>query len=369
MGLKITGVEALPVRVPVDVHYRSAYGVRGDSEFVLVRVTLSDGIQGWGEASLEPLWPEGETQASVAHAVKAHLAPAVVGSNPLDFESVRHKMGRAVAGNPYAKAAVEMGILDAAARSLGLPLYTLLGGHYRGEVEVRFNIPYTRPEEAARLAARAVEQGFRVLKVKVGVDLKGEVAILRAIREVVGSRVEIGVDANGAWRAKEAVQAVRRLGEFGLAFVEQPVDRRDLEGLALVRRLVDVPVMVDEGLYTPEDALALVRLGACDLFNIYPGKAGGLLGAKRIAHIGEAAGIPACLGSNIELGVGNAAKLHLAASTPSIELASDFPVWFYSRDVLKAPLKVEGGRIRVPEGPGLGVEVDPEALKVFRVGV
>jgi len=365
--VRIKSVEAIPVSVDIDVPYKSSLGLRGRSDFVIVRIQSSDGEEGYGEASLEPLWPEGETQASVAFVVEKILGRQLIGDNCFDLERIHQKMHKLIAGNLYAKAAIDIAVHDFIGKHLGIPLSCYLGGLLCREVEVKFNIPMGSADETAELSKFAAKNGYRVLKLKVGQDIRKDVANLEAIRSSVGDSVPVGIDANGAWNTKQAVTNIRKMEAYDLYFVEQPVARWDLDGLAYVRRMVNTPVMADESIYTLHDAVELVRIGAADMFSVYVGKAGGIHEARKILAVAQGAGVECTMGSNIELGVGNAAKLHIAASHSAVSVPSDIPVWFYKEDIITPKLEVVGGKIRVPEGKGLGVRVDERKLERYSV--
>jgi muconate cycloisomerase len=191
------------------------------------------------------------------------------------------------------------------------------------------------------------------------------------VREAVGPGVRLGVDANGGWSPPVAVATIRRLYEYDIFFVEQPVAPLDVAWIAEVRRQVEIPVMADESVYTVHDAMALARAGAADALSIYVGKSGGIGPARDIASVAKAAGLTCTVGSNLELGVASATMIHLALATPGIG-AEEFPCdiigpLFYEAELLAEPLQIGGGQARAPERPGLGVELNEEAVEQFRV--
>ncbi|MCB0145624.1 MAG: hypothetical protein KDE50_37420, partial [Caldilineaceae bacterium] len=227
------------------------------------------------------------------------------------------------------------------------------------------------PPKAAEVAAWAVAQGFRTMKVKVGINPVEDVARVAAVREAIGPDVRLGVDANGGWSPRQAVQTIPKLVEYGVYFAEQPVADLDIAWLADVRRQITIPVMADESVYSVQDALALVRANAADVFSVYVGKGGGISSARKIATVAEAAGLVCTVGSNLELGVANAAMIHLALATPAID-ADTFPCdilspFYYDEDILTEPLPITAGEARAPQGPGLGVELDEEKVAFYRV--
>jgi len=209
------------------------------------------------------------------------------------------------------------------------------------------------------------------MKVKVGIEPEHDVARVRAVREAVGPTIRLGIDANGGWAPRVAIQTIRRIAEFGIYFAEQPVAPLDLTWMADVRRQVPVPVMADESLYTLQDAMGIARAGAADILSIYVGKGGGLSAGRKVAALAEAAGLTCTVGSNLELGVASAAMIHLAMASSGIG-AEEFPCdilgpFFYEADLLAEPLPITAGAARPLERPGLGVELDAERVAHYRV--
>jgi muconate cycloisomerase len=209
------------------------------------------------------------------------------------------------------------------------------------------------------------------MKVKVGIDDAQDIARVREVRAAIGGGIRLGVDANGAWTPVKAIEMIRRLEEFDIWFAEQPVPPGDVEWLAEVRSAVDVPIVADESVYTPQDGLVLARAAAADVLSVYVGKSSGIAPARRIAAVAEAAGLGGTIGSNLEMGIGSAAMIHLALATPVF--GADWPCdiigpFFYTDELLKTPLPMCGGQARAPQGPGLGVELDEEKVRRYRVG-
>ena len=372
--MKITRIETIPVNVPIEQRRatRGALGAHTESPFLLVRVPTDEGLVGLGEVSCTPRW-SGEDQVTAAHFIRTVLEPALVGHDPRAVETLPALFRRALAANPFTKAGLEMACWDLLGKAAGLPVYRLLGGPVREFVPTKYSVSGLEPPRAAEIAAWAVEQGFRVMKVKVGIEPEGDVARVRAVREAVGWDVKLGVDANGGWTPRVAIQTIHRLMEFGIAFAEQPVAPLDVSWMADVRANVAVPVMADESVSTPQDAMALIRAGAADVLSVYVGKGGGIGPARKVAAIAEGAGLTCTVGSNLELGVANAAMIHLAMATPGIG-ADEFPCdilspFFYEDDVLAEPLPIQAGQARPFERPGLGVELDPDKVQRYRVEV
>lgn len=370
--MKIISIETIPVNVPIDpgLAIKGGRGAHTDSPFLFVRVKTDDGIDGLGEVTCTPVW-SGEDQVTAAHVINNFIAPVLMGEDPRAYERLSIKLRFSVANHPFTKSGIEMALWDILGKAANLPVYRLLGGPVRDFVPTKFSVSGAEPARAAEIAAWAVEQGFRTMKVKVGIEPESDVARVRAVREAIGPNIRLGVDANGGWAPRTAVQTIRRLMEFGIYFAEQPVADLDVSWLADVRRSVAIPIMADESVYALQDAMAIARAGAADVLSIYVGKGGGIGPARKVAAVAEAAGMTCTVGSNLEMGIASAAMIHLAMATPGIG-AEEFPcdilgTFFYEADLLAEPLPIVAGSARPLEKPGLGVELDPDKLARYRV--
>ncbi|MEX0612548.1 MAG: enolase C-terminal domain-like protein [Pirellulales bacterium] len=407
--MKITRIETIPVRVPIKPELAIRSGRGGShlvSPFLLVKLHTNEGIVGLGEVSCTPRW-SGEDQVTAAHFINTYFAPLLVGesfdcSRPLrgrpeapvdEIERLSAKFAAAVAGNYFTKAALEMALWDIVGKAHGKPVWEILlagsgeqgAGSKNSEssllaarssprvVPTKWSVSGVEPAKAAEIAAWAATQGFSTMKVKVGIDPDGDLARVRAVRDAVGTQVKLGVDANGGWLTPQiAIETIHRLcKECDIYFAEQPVPAGDHDAMAEVRRNVSVPIIADESVWTLEDAKILARAEAADVFSIYIGKAGGIAPAREIAEFAQSVSIKCTIGSNLELGVGSAAMIHLALSTPGID-ADTYPCdiigpMFYEDDVLAEPLPISGGSARLHDRPGLGVELDDEKVERFRV--
>lgn len=372
--MKITSVETIPVLIPIkpELVIRSGRGgSHASSPFLLVKIHTDEGLIGLGEASCTPRW-SGEDQVTAAHFINTYFAPALLGQDPTRIDELTRSAFAPVAGNAFTKAAVEMALWDLAGKAAGKPVYELLGGRVRDEVATKWSVSGQAPETAAAIARWALERGFKRLKVKVGLGPDDDVARVAAVRAVVGPGFKIGVDANGGWGDQAtAIAAIARLKPLGIAFVEQPVWAGDPAEMAEVRRAAGLPIVADESLYSLADARQLARAGACDVFSIYIGKAGGIGPARAIADFALSQGIACTIGSNLELGVGSAAMIHLGLAHPGIK-PDDYPCdiigpFFYEADILTEPLSLEHSRAVATGRPGLGVDLNPDVVERYRV--
>lgn len=359
--MRIVEIRTRPVELAVraEVVITSSLGSHPVSRYLLVEVGTEEGVWGVGEATVSAVW-SGETAVGARALIEEYLGPALVGREATDIPGALAAMDRAVWGNPFAKAALEMALWDAWGKAEGRPVFELMGGACRElALPIRFSLAAGTPEGTAERAARRVSDGIGTIKVKVGTDAAADVARVRAVREAIGPGVRLTVDANGGWDAVTAIRAVREMGPLDLALVEQPTPREDLEAMARVRRAVDVPVMADESVFTLAEAREALRREAVDVISVYPGKNGGIWRSREIAELAAEAGVACAIGSNLELDVGTAAMCHLSVATPNVA-AERWPgdllgPLYYEESVVEEPVRYDGGMVHCPMGAGLGV--------------
>lgn len=385
-GMRVTGIEAVPISLPVrrELRWRGLRGTLG--RWVIVRVGTTEGLVGLGEATPLPDWGgdfnrySGETPKTVVHVVEDLLGPLLAGTDPFDVETAVEVMDLAVRGHLYAKAAVEMALYDLQGKATGQPVHKLLGGAYRPGVRVAHMIGLMEKEEAVEEALAAVRDGCTAFQIKADGNPDRDAAVTRALREAVGPGVMLRVDANQGYRrlgAKEAIRAVKTLEDAGADCVEQPTE--GLAQMAAVSRAVSATVIADESAWQPQDVVDISRAGAADAVSVYVAKAGGLLRAKKVAAVAEACALPCDVNGSLEAGIGNAANIQLAVACPAVTLPCVIPVTipangpvrtagrYYADDVVTEPFPYEDGLLRPPQGPGLGIVLDEEKLEAYRV--
>ena len=369
--MKITEVEAVPVNIPLKAGMttKTSHGEHATSPYVIVRVHTDEGLTGLGEATVAPRW-SGETSHGAVAIIHGLIAPVLQGEDPTRMNHLRRQIDTVIRLNPFTKAAVEMALWDIAGKAAGVPVYQLLGGKVREEMPIRMVVGSIDIPQAVELARRFLDWGVKCLKVKVGLDPDQDLERVRAIRELAGPDIPISVDANCGWTISQAKQMLQRLREFSILFAEQPISIADRSELAILRQHTDIPIMADESVFTSGDAWQLTAARAVDIISVYPGKNGGIQNTVEVVHTAKAAGIPCAMGSNLELGIGTAAMLHLGAALPTIaseQYPGDFigPL-YHEADLLKSPLTLGPATAVVPEGPGLGIELDAEQLDKYR---
>jgi L-alanine-DL-glutamate epimerase-like enolase superfamily enzyme len=386
-SLKIRGGEvflvALPIRRP---HHWVGHTARLGEGYAVLRLDLESGIVGWGETQVIGTWGGdhgaryGETPKMTATAIKEILLPAIIGQNVTEIEQLHVRMNRALRGYPYAKAAIDVAMHDAIGKIYGMPVYQLLGGKVRDGAEVAHSIGIMDADTAAREAAEVIADGVTTIKVKIGVEVERDIAVVAAVRQAMGKEGKIRVDANQGYRTwREAVRAISAMEKYDLVYAEQPVE--GLHAMAEVGKRINVPVMADESSWTAQDVLEIVRLNAAQMLSVYYTKPGGLAPSKRLLAVAGAAALPCDINGSAEMGIGVAADLHLAVSSPEISLPGTIPVTStaehvvtkvaghkYLDDLIKVPFRYDKGVLYPPDGPGLGIEVDEAKIAKYRIG-
>lgn len=364
--MHITGVELIPIRLPLVEPFVISYGTFPDVESVLVRVETDDGTTGWGEGTPDP-HVTGETFGGVLETLRL-LAPALLGRDPRDRGAILAELDRRVGGNPTAKAAVDIALHDLVGRAAGLPVWALLGGRSKEHLTISRVVSMKAPEAMAADAVAHVASGFSTVKLKIGDadDVPTDVRRVAAVREAVGPDIAIKIDVNQGWRTPGvAIQGARGAAEYLPSYVEQPVDWRDLEGLAEVRRMAGVPIMADEAIHDARDALRAVALRACDLINIKLMKTGGLAGALRLNAIAETAGYSCQVGTMVEASIASAAGLHLAIALENVRTVEMGGPLMLAEDIGTLRDCYAGEHVRVPDAPGLGIVPDERAIERY----
>jgi muconate cycloisomerase len=363
--MKIADVRVVRADIPVSRPHKMSFTTLDAVNFVFVRLETADGVTGWGEAAClgGPTWSE-ESAESVSATIERYIAPWLVGRDAARIEAIRLEMARRIQGNPFARAAVEMALWDANGRVLGAPVHRLLGGRVRDSVPLSWSLAVADPVAEVEEARAKVASGQRIFKVKTGaLSVAQDVERVRRLREALGPSISLRIDANQGWDRPTALRAIHALEEFAPDFVEQPLPRWDLDGMAELARRVRVPLMADESCFTPQDALAIARLGGVSILGLKLTKSAGILGSLAVARVAEAAGMSCYVGCMIETSLGTAAYLQMAlAAAPVVWGCELFGPLLLVGDVVERPVQYADGAILATEGSGLGVDVDERAL-------
>ena len=321
---------------------------------LLVKVITSDGVEGYGYSDLFPR--TGETPETARHVIETILKPKVVGRELEELARIRADMDQALTGNPRAKAALETALYDALAKSVHVPLYLLLGGRYRSEIKVIKMVSVGAPAAMAEEAKRLVHAGL-ALKLKMSGRIDLDLSRVAKVRDAVGSNVFIKVDANEAYDAKTAIRLAKGLADHGVEIFEQPTPRDQLDALWEVKKHSPVKIEADQSVRTVADAHTLIKNRMVDAVNTGIQKIGSIGEVRRIAELCEMNGIRCALSNTAGSMVGDAAAVHLAASTSGISSLCELGEFEVVTGDPFFGLTVEKGTISVPESEGLGVSL------------
>ena len=359
--VKITGIETWLVGIPLRGAFRNAHTVKSVQRSVVVRVRTDAGLEGAGNVDPSPGYSEA-TPEEIRSAIRDRLAPALIGRDAANIRGALAQMDRAASEALYAQAAVEMALMDLSGKALGVPAHRLLGGALRDTVELNGWIGIEAPETAAATARDLWTRGYRSAKVKVGAAVEADRDRVAAVRAAV-PEMTIRVDGNEGYDVDTAIRLARAIAPYRIALLEQPVPRKDLEGLARIRRAVDIPVMADEAIEGLDTLVSVIRLEAADIVKVKVMKQGGLLRCLRAIDMAEAAGIRCVIGHGFGLTLNTLAELHVAAvSVNVLDGCECVGPTKLTGDVVADPVVMETGRLAVPTAPGLGATLDDAAL-------
>ncbi|MBC7781320.1 MAG: hypothetical protein H7125_14595 [Proteobacteria bacterium] len=368
MNVAIERVEAFGVAVPlVGEGFKNAYTTKKVQKSVIVRVTSASGAVGLGNIDPSPGYSEDTVDDSLA-VIREVLAACALGHDGSNVHRLLERMALAQAGFLDAKAALEMACTDLVARACGVPVHTWLGGAVRDRVSFNAWIGILPPEQAAREAKEWFGRGFRAAKIKVGGGIDADCDRVRAVREAVGDTMELRIDANAGYDADTSIRLARRLEGVRLQLFEQPVPADDLAGMARVRREGGgVPIMADESVLDHASLLAIIRADAADLVKLKVMKQGGFLPTRRMLETASAAGLRVVIGHGFGLGVNTVAEIMLAATSAAVidglECVGPLKT---ADDIVTKKLDLMSGSIALPDGPGLGVELDMAKVDRYR---
>lgn len=353
--MKITQVKLGRISVPLRTPFKTALRTVNSVEDIVVEIHTDTGSVGYGEAPPTGA-VTGDTTGAILGALRDHIIKTIVGREVDALEELLQDVNRCVVKNTSAKAAVDMALWDLYGQLCGLPVCKLLGSSRR-QIVTDITISVNDPEEMARDALDAVGRGYETLKIKVGANPALDVERLKAVRRAVGGGVGIRIDANQAWKPKQAVSLLNQMQEQGLEIelVEQPVHAHDLEGMQYVTQRSYVPVLADESVFSPEDAVKIMQMGAADLINIKLMKCGGLYNALKIASAAEIYGVECMIGCMLEAKISVNAAAHLACARNIITRVDlDGPALCREDPVLGGAVFDEK-YITVSDQPGLGI--------------
>lgn len=369
--LTVKDITTVIIDVPSIRPHRFAGLEINQQAYLIVKLETGEGAIGIGEGvSPGGPWWSGEAIETQQAMIEHHFLPALQELGAVSLPTVVQHLDAVAYDNHFAKAAVEMALFDALGRQLGLPVSTLLGGGpARDRIPVRWAVGAADIESIVQEVQERFDQGHTALKLKMGaVNPDEDVERVAAVIDALGPDVDYLVDPNASWPLETARWVIDKLETLGVSFVEQPIRRDDLEGLAhLTARATRISLIADESVCTPSDALRATRTRTCDGVAVKVAKAGGLLRGLAVGQIATATGLGCYGGTALESPIGTAASAHLFAALPQLDLGCELvgPL-LLADEILVEPLEYERGDLVVPQGPGLGVEVDWDKVAEFQ---
>ncbi|MEH3143791.1 MAG: muconate/chloromuconate family cycloisomerase [Methylobacterium frigidaeris] len=368
--LAVAAIRTTIVDVPtVRKHKLSQTSVTAQS-YVIVQARLANGVEGIGEAATlgGPRWSE-ESVEGIKATIDTYLAPALIGQRADRFVTAGERLDAAAKRNNAAKAALETALFDAVGRTLDLPAAALLGGAVRTSFPVLWTLASGDPDqEIAEAQAKLDARLHRTFKIKIGAEApEADLARLERLSKALADRATLIVDANQAWDETTARRCLPRLADLGIALVEQPLPAWNVAGMGRLRARDGVPpLLADECVFTAHDMLAVARDAAADAVSLKLVKHGGLIGLRNVAAVAEAAGIGLYGGCLLESSVGAAAHLHAFAGLRELAWGCEhFGPQILTGDLVTEPLRFQDFAVHLPEGPGLGVTLDPDKLRHY----
>ena len=356
---------SLPVR---SVRSHGIGDIGGAVDNAILRLRTDSGIVGWGDAATWPAFTG--TQENSAAALHVHLRPLLVGADPFRVGSLVAAAERTLVACTEAKAAMEMALFDIVGKALGVPVSELLGGRVRDAIPLSFSIANPDLDQDLALLPVLLAEGVRLFKVKTGfADHRADLRRLERLRQVLPADAELRIDYNQGMQPFDAIRKLRDVEAFEPTFIEQPTPRDKVEALAAITRALDTPIMADESVFSPTEALRVVALGAADLVSIKVMKHGGIIRAREVDAIARAGGLACYGGDMMETGIACAAGAQLIAATANISLGCEFyqPRYYLEEDLLAEPFPIRDGRVVVPTAAGLGIAVDEDKVRRYAV--
>ena len=350
--MKVTRIETWHETMRHNAPYTIAYENIQSATNVFIRIETDRGVSGFGCAAPDAA-VTGETVGDVIGALEGVVQSEIVGSNPLRYALLLHRLKSSLVSFPSTLAAVDMALHDILGKIADLPLYQILGA-YRTKMKTSITIGILDEDETVRCAREFVNQGFKALKIKGGIDWESDAARIKKVRDAVGRSIEIRFDANQGYTTQDAIRFVSETRSAKLELIEQPTPQSELNMLGRVTRTVSIPVMADESLLNLRDAFRIVRRKLADMVNIKLMKIGGISEAISINAVAKSAGVDVMVGCMDEAALGIVAGLHFALSRPNVRYADLDGHIGLMNDPSDGVVTIRDGYLYPPASPGLG---------------
>ncbi|MGD1831987.1 MAG: mandelate racemase/muconate lactonizing enzyme family protein [Sphaerochaetaceae bacterium] len=349
--MKITGCDVWPVRLTLEEPFVIAYSTTDSVINYFLRIDTDEGISGFGCSAFDEE-VTGENEHTVSRALHDVAIPMLLGEDPLSYTDLIYRIHAKMPKDPTALASVDMALYDILGKKAGLPLYRLLGAK-RSRMLSSITIGINSVDEVVKRALSWKKRGYKALKIKGGVSIDEDVEKLFKIREKVGPEMQIYFDANQGYSIEDAKRCISALHEMGGQFIEQPCAKKNLSAFSILRN-PSLPVMADESVLGPEDVSRLHSYGGADMYNIKLAKTGGISRALQLDAVAASVHSRTMVGCMDEAGLGIAAALHFALSSPNVLYGDlDGHVEFIDDPSYEA-VKIIDGYVYPHDKPGLG---------------
>jgi muconate cycloisomerase len=368
--INISKLEALIIDLPTIRPHHLSMTVMKNQTMVIIRIMCSDGIEGIGEATtIGGLSYAEESPESIKLNIDTYFTPLLIGQNATNIHKAMLLLDKNIKANRIAKSGIETALLDALGKRLGVPVSTLLGGAVSDSLPVLWTLASGDTQKDIEEAKQLLASGrHNVFKLKIGYQAPQKaIAHVTAIKKALGENVKITVDVNQAWDESTAKTSIAKLQDAGIDLVEQPIIKENFEGLARLTSMFTVPIMADEAQADLSDAFRLAKMRACDVFALKIGKAGGLYNVLKAAAIAEAADISLYGGTLLEGTIGSVASAHAFSTLRKISWGTElFGPLLLTDDIVKTKVEYRNGCMQLPQGAGLGLELDLEKLEYYK---
>lgn len=364
---KIEKITAIPVRIPLRVPMKLASETIIHAENLIVRMTDSDGLEGWGEAASAPTMT-GELLVGMVAAVERFIGPALVDAPLDDLQALQLKLDRSIRANSAAKAAVDVALHDLAGKREGRPVHCLLGQQRHKDMPVILMLSGQEPEALTGEILAKKNSGWSHFKLKVGAKPEADAELLRHLRKVSGPDIHLAADVNMAWDEESAIRFLNDVGEAGLAYLEQPLRDDDVTGMGHVAASSDIPICIDEAVHSVDDISKHQRHAAATGAGLKLIKLGGFRGTAEAERVARDNGWNTTYASKIaETSIGCAATLHAASLAKTVDWGVSLTTQYLTDDIVEQPIDLTTGRARISDTPGLGISVDEKQLGRYRI--
>ncbi|MEY2916905.1 MAG: hypothetical protein RIS73_619 [Bacteroidota bacterium] len=368
--IKIKKVEAIIVDLPTIRPHHLSMTVMKSQTMVIIRIMCSDDIEGIGEATtIGGLSYGEESPESIKLNIDSYFTPLLIGQNATNIHKAMFLLDKNIKANRIAKSGIETALLDAQGKRLGVPVSTLLGGAVSDILPVLWTLASGDTQKDIAEAEQLLASGrHNIFKLKIGWQNPSvSIAHVSAIKKAMGNRAKITVDVNQAWDESTAKMGIAKLQDAGIDLIEQPIVKENFEGLARLTSMFTVPIMADESQADLSDAYKLAKIRACDVFALKIGKAGGLYNVLKVATIAEAADISLYGGTLLEGTIGSVASAHAFSTLRKMSWGTElFGPLLLTDDIVKTKIEYSNGCMQLPQGVGLGLELDLEKLEYYK---